>query len=153
MGIGGYIVAEGHTGSRLAPLWRMLKLMFPEALFPTTRNAARLARKFAGTNTEALVRNSELLEQFRLIVKYYNTRAQMVHNRVPLSGDEIGAIRDRSLFLVGDRDRIVNLPGARLAMEDFDLNYRIVAGAGHTLNHELPDEINRDIKEFLSRDL
>lgn len=126
----------------------MMKLFLPEALIPTRGSVVRLLRKMAGRNADALLGDAEIVEHFRLLLKHYSMRAQMVHQRRGLASGEVAAMRDKALFLIGDADLLAHTPESLRALDDNAMRYRIIAGAGHALNAEMPDEVNAAIVEF-----
>jgi pimeloyl-ACP methyl ester carboxylesterase len=81
-------------------------------------------------------------------MKHYSMQAQMVHKRRTLEPDEIAAMRDKALFLVGDADLLVSASSFQQAMETHTMRYKIFPGAGHALNAEMPDEVNAEIVKF-----
>jgi hypothetical protein len=143
------VAADGYVGGKMAIMWRMMKIMMPEALFPTGKNALRMARKLAGPDADRLLSNPDIVEHFQLLMKHYNNRAQFVHARRNFSPAEIDAMRDKSLFLIGDTDPMASFPGALRAMKDFRMNVKYFPHTGHAINHAQPEKIDAEIIGFL----
>jgi pimeloyl-ACP methyl ester carboxylesterase len=141
----GTISAKGSQN----PLFRMMKVFLPEALFPTEKNTKRLIKKLCGPNYEAFINNDRLMKHWAYLLKYFNNRAMMYHKIIRFNDEEIATIRDRSLFLIGDYDRLVYHPDSVKALTDNNLNYKIVKNAGHGINHEQHELINKEIIHFL----
>lgn len=76
---------------------------------------------------------------------------QMVHRRRTLTPEEITALRQKSRFLIGDRDLLAYTPESLRALVDNRMNHHSIAGAGHAADVELPDEVNADIINFCRR--
>jgi pimeloyl-ACP methyl ester carboxylesterase len=149
VGMAGYVAADGYVGGKMAMMWRIVKSMMPEALFPSRKNSLHIARKLTGSNADRLLSNPDFMEHFWLLMKHYNKRAQFVHSRRNFSPAEIDAMRDKSLFLIGEEDRLASFPGALRAMKDFRMNVKYFPHTGHAINHALPEEINAEIVNFL----
>jgi len=148
VGLAGSVAADNSRSSKLRQMANMMKLFMPEGLFPTRKNAMKIARKMTGRNADALLGNEEVSNHFWLLMKHYRMQAQMVHRRTTLEAEEITAMRGKALFLVGDRDLLTNAPSFQQAMETHGLRFRIFPGAGHALNAEMPDEVNAEIVKF-----
>jgi pimeloyl-ACP methyl ester carboxylesterase len=149
VGMAGFVAAEGYVGGKLGTMWRMMKTMMPEALFPSRANAMRIMRRLAGSNADALLSNPEVTEHFWLLMRHYNNRAQFVHMRRNLGAAEVEAMRDKSLFLIGEEDPLASFPGALRAMKYFCMNVKYFPHTGHVINHALPEKINAEIIGFL----
>ncbi len=148
VGFAGSVAVEGPRSAAFGQMLRMMRLFLPEGLIPTRASAVRLVRKMTGRNADRLVRDAELVEHFRLLLKHYSMQAQMVHRRRGLAPDEVDALRDKALFLIGDADRLAYTPASLRALDDATMRYRVIAGAGHAANVEMPDEVNAAIVDF-----
>ncbi len=148
VGMAGSVAADEGLSSRLRLMRNMMKLFMPEGLFPTRKNAMKIARKMTGRNADALLGNEEVANHFWLLMKHYRRQAQMVHRRRGLAPGEVAAMRDKALFLIGDADLLAHTPESLRALDENAMRYRIIAGAGHALNAEIPDEVNAAIVEF-----
>ena len=60
-------------------------------------------------------------------------------------------IKDESLFLIGKYDKFAYYPKSLDALEKLGMNYEIIENAGHVVNHEKPDLINKKILTFLKK--
>jgi len=140
------------AGAADAPLLRNLTLMLvllPGFLLPTQRNIRRVARRLSGPNTHF---DDAMLEHLRLLFRHYNPRAMKPHSIRRIPDDELRALADRCLWLLGDRDVLADVPKSERRFRELGLNYRIIENAGHSLNHDKPEIINGLIADFaLSR--
>jgi pimeloyl-ACP methyl ester carboxylesterase len=148
VGISGFVAATGYGGSRFGAIFRLMKFFLPAALIPTIKNALRIGAKIMGPDAENLLADSEIAEHFWLLMKHYRAQAQFNHSRRTFSPEELASIRDKSLFLVGDADILVNSPGASKVMDDLKMNYKMIKDAGHAANHTKPREIEAEIVGF-----
>lgn len=140
-------VPAGTTGS---PMKTMIKIFFPEALFPTKQNIKKLLVKLSGRNSAALTENPLILEHFTCLLRGYNNMAMQYHKVIGFSDEQIESIRNKILFLVGDRDPFAVL-GGKAALEKYKMNARFFSEAGHGINHEIADEINAILIEYFSK--
>lgn len=139
-------VASGKNGGHLKT---MLKIFFPEALFPTKRNTIKLLKKLTGENSAAFTDNPLILEHFTYLLRGFNNMA-MKHHKVDIfTEDQISAIRDKCLYLVGEADPFA-IMGGKAALEKYYMNARFFAGVGHGINHEIPGKINQILIEFFT---
>jgi pimeloyl-ACP methyl ester carboxylesterase len=148
VGMAGSVAADDRRAGKLRQLANMMKMFMPEGLFPTRKNALKIARKMTGRNADALLGNEAIADHFWLLMKHYSMQAQMVHRRRSLEPDEIAAMRGKALFLVGDQDLLTNAQSFQQAMETHGMRYRIFPGAGHAINAEMAVEVNAAIVDF-----
>lgn len=74
-----------------------------------------------------------------------------MQHKIEINSDtELSVLKDKVLFLIGQYDRLTNYPKAIKRLEDNKLNYKIINNAGHAINHEQADVINKEIIEFLA---
>ncbi|MEW6172915.1 MAG: alpha/beta hydrolase [Bacillota bacterium] len=140
-----YVHAKGIQ-SHLQIL-RSLRVFFPEALIPTETNAVKLFQKLCGPNFDALALNQELMKHWFYILKYTRLAKQKM---TKFNDEAIAAFRDKALFLIGDSDRVVYHPSVITMFNAHNLNYKIIKNAGHVINGEKPELINKEIIRFLS---
>ena len=74
--------------------------------------------------------------------------AMAFHKVRNFSLQEIDSIRDKVVYLVGEEDPFQKL-GGREALLSNNMNVYFYPDAGHGLNHELSDTINKKIVELL----
>jgi pimeloyl-ACP methyl ester carboxylesterase len=148
VGMAGGLSIKGSGSSGISQIVRMMRIFLPEALFPTERNVRKLYTKMDRNGADALLGNAELFKHFQLLLKHYNQQAQMFHNRRPFEEREIAAMRDKALFLIGDTDPFARLSDPFPQLRDHGMSFKVVAGAGHALNHTRPREMEAEIVRF-----
>ena len=141
----GTIATEGSP----SPVFRMMKVFLPEALFPTKKNTAKLIKKLCGPNYEVFIGNADIMEHWGYLLRYFNNRTMMYHKLLKFSKEEITLIKGKSLFLIGDYDRLSYYPDSIKALEENSLSYKIIKNAGHGINHEQSVVVNHEIIHFL----
>lgn len=130
-------------------LWRMLKIFFPEALFPNKRNTQKLMKKLCGTNTADLLSNELFMQHWLYLLKYNNPQAMMFHRVESLTTNELNILRNKALFLIGDCDRLNYHAKSLETLRANQMNYKILKDTGHALNHEHPEIITGEVLPFL----
>ncbi|WP_244879165.1 MULTISPECIES: alpha/beta fold hydrolase [Paenibacillus] len=136
--------------SQFEVITKMMAAFFPEALFPSERNCKKLLRKLSGTNFSTFEDNDVLMKHWYYLLKHFNNKSMMQH-KIEINADtELSVLKDKVLFLIGQYDRLTNYPKAIKRLEDNKLNYKIINNAGHAINHEQADVINKEIIEFLA---
>lgn len=128
---------------------KMMIAFLPEALFPSKKNCKKLLRKLSGTNYSVFEENEVLMNHWYYLLKYFNNKSMMQHKIVINSDLEISVLREKVLFLIGEHDRLTNYPKAIKRLENNKLNYKIIDNAGHAINHEQAEVINKEIIEFI----
>jgi pimeloyl-ACP methyl ester carboxylesterase len=131
-----------------SPLKAMMKIFLPEALFPTKKNTAKLLEKLCGNNVDVFLDNELVMEHYEALLKGFNNMAMMHHKVTGLSDEQVDAIRSKTLYLVGAQDPFAIL-GGESALMRYHMNTRYFPIAGHAINHEIPEEINEAIFEYL----
>lgn len=137
-------IPAGESGS---PMKTMIKIFFPEALFPTTKNVEKLLKKLTGKNSAAFTENPLILEHFTYLLRGYNNMAMGNHKILSFSDEQIDSIRDKVLYLIGEADPFSQLGGKAL-IEKYHMNARFFKEVGHGINHEIADEINRSLIDY-----
>lgn len=140
----GYIPVKGMKSNLL--VLKALRVFFPEILIPTRENAAKLIRKICGPNVDVFLENKELMNNWFYALKYSKPRKQPT---VKYDRDVLAVFQDKALFLIGDSDKLTYHPQVIKMFDDNNLNYKIVKDAGHAINHEQAEIINREIINFL----
>jgi pimeloyl-ACP methyl ester carboxylesterase len=138
-------VPVGEEGSHMK---NMMKIFLPEALFPTKRNVRKLLVKLSGDHVEVFTENKTIMEHYRWLLKGFNNMAMGQHKIKKFSEQEVGQIRDKTIYLVGTEDPFQKIGGEKI-LKDCHMNVKFFKGAGHGLNHELAEEINRIIIDIL----
>ncbi len=139
-------VSAGQAGS---PMKTMIKIFFPEALFPTKNNIRKLLIKLSGKNSAAFTENVLILEHFTYLLRGYNNMAMSYHKVVGFTEEQIDSIRNKVLYLAGEADPF-SLLGGKAALEKYRMNARFFDDVGHGINHEIAGEINAILIEYFA---
>ena len=136
------------VGGKKNSMGAMMKIFLPEALFPTDKNVVKLLRKLSGENYSVFTENREIMDHYKSLLKGFNNMAMGYHRLHAFSPEEVEQIREKVAYLVGTEDPFEKI-GGREALEQYHMNAVFYERAGHGLNHELADEINRKIVSIL----
>lgn len=139
---------NGKKG-RSVHLKAMMKIFLPEALFPTDKNVVKLIKKMCGKNYAAFTGNSLLMAHFKGLLKGFNNMAMKYHKVGIFTRDEAASIRNKCWYLVGEEDPFEKFGGKESLLGN-KMNVTFYKDAGHGLNHELSDEINKKIVEIFT---
>ena len=131
-----------------SPILTMMKVFLPEALFPTKNNVNRLIKKLTGKNSAVFTSDATIMEHYRALLKGFNNMAMRHHNIVGFNDNQIDAIRNKTLYLVGDVDPFANL-GGKDELLRYKMEARFFPDVGHGINHEIAEEINRIIVDYI----
>ncbi len=136
--------------SKMAAMKAMMKVFLPEALFPTDKNVIKLIRKMTGTNYSAFTDNETVFLHFKQLMTGFNRSAMMNHKVIGFSEEEILSVKDKLLCIVGKKDPFIMLGGSQLEEElrRYSIHVQFMEDAGHGINHERADEVNRLIVDF-----
>lgn len=145
IGMAGAINVEGSK----SVMMRMMKVFLPEALFPTDKNMVKLIKKLTGPDYSELIINKELMNHWRLMLRNFNNASMSYHKINKFKKEEFTRLKNDALFIIGDHDVLSYYPGSLDIMDELNMNYEIVKNAGHVINHEFPDLINKKIHAFL----
>lgn len=132
-----------------SPMATMMKIFLPEALFPTKNNVKKLIKKLCGVNSAVFTENKVIMEHYTYLLKGFNNMAMGYHKVNSFTEEEVDAIRDRIEYLVGLEDPFEQL-GGEIALRENHMKVTFYKDAGHGLNHEKADEINRKIVEIFT---
>ena len=130
------------TGGKKKSMMGMMKIFLPEALLPTDKNVGKLLRKLSGESYAVFTENRDIMAHYKCLLRGFNNMAMGYHKVVGFTPEEVDSIRGRVVYLVGTEDPFEKLGGRRI-LEENHMNAVFYEGAGHGLNHELADEINR----------
>ena len=111
-------------------------------LFPTDKNVTKLLRKLSGENYAVFTENREIMAHYKSLLKGFNNMAMGYHKLHAFTPEEVGRIRDKVTYLVGTEDPFEKI-GGREVLEQNHMNAVLYEKAGHGLNHERAEEINR----------
>ena len=142
-------VAAGKSGN---PLITMMKIFFPEALFPTDNNIRKLIRKLSGENVGAFTDNQLIMEHFTYLLRGYNNMAMGNHKVTTFTEEQIDVIRDKCLFLVGESDPFMTLGGKEM-LNSNRMSAKFFPKVGHGINHEIADEINSILIDYFKESI
>ena len=138
------------VGSNGNPMVTMMKIFLPEALFPTQKNVKKLIEKLCGENSSVFTENSDIMEHYTYLLKGFNNMAMGYHKVHTFTENEVDTIRGKVEFLVGLEDPFEKLGGVD-AIQENHMCVTFYENAGHGLNHEKADEINRKMVEIFER--
>ena len=136
------------SGMGRGSMLRMLAFV-PVALFPSEKNINKLMRKLCGPNSGTLLDNAEIMLHWTYLLKHSNPRAMMSQKMVRFSDEDYKTLQGKALFLVGESDGLLRLPGDLENLERNNLAYKVIKDAGHAVNHQQPERINHEIVQFL----
>ncbi|WP_068773318.1 alpha/beta fold hydrolase [Paenibacillus sp. FJAT-26967] len=132
---------------------RMVMLFMPEALLPASeKNTKKLLRKLCAPTSTVFESNQELMNHWTYLRKYFNNKSMMYHKYKKFTNEDISVLKEKALFLIGQYDRLSNYPAAIKDLEMNQVPYKIIPDAGHGINHEQADHINREMIRFLTVD-
>jgi pimeloyl-ACP methyl ester carboxylesterase len=137
------------VGTAKETMATMMKIFMPEALFPTKRNVRKLLVKLSGSNSAAFTDNPLVVQHFEQLLRGYNNMAMRHHNIISFSEEQIQHIKPKLLYLVGERDPFA-IRGGKAQLELHQMNVIYFPNAGHGINHELPEQINTAIIDYLT---
>lgn len=129
---------------------KMMKAFMPEALFPSEKNCKKLLRKLSGPNYEVFAKNEELMRHWYYLLKYFNNKSMMKHKIHIVDDSELAILKEKTRFLIGEYDMLSNYPRAIHKLKRNGLDFEIIRDAGHAINHEQADVVNKKIIDFWS---
>lgn len=145
------IASAVPVGKKGSPMATMMKIFFPEALFPTQKNVKKLIQKLSGENAAAFTENQDIMEHYTCLLKGFNNMAMGYHKVRTFTEEEVDAIREKVEYLVGLEDPFEKLGGEN-ALKENHMKVTFYEKAGHGLNHERAEEINEKIKNICNVD-
>ena len=131
-----------------SPMKTMLKIFLPEALFPNDKNTIKLLRKLSGEKSAVFTENPVILKHYRALLNGFNNMAMSYHKVMSFSDEQVAAIRDKALYLIGDDDPFAKL-GGKNALIAYNMNSKFFPKVGHGINHEIADEVNKITISYL----
>lgn len=129
-------------------IFGLLSMLFPEILLPTRNNLVRIMMKIARLDKDFIENNSEILDHMILCIKHHNRNAMSIHRIEKYVKAEGMAVKDKLYFLIGG-NKLELIRDFIRTLEDGGYRYKIIEGAGHAINHEKPDIVNKEIVDFL----
>ncbi|CAH8710804.1 alpha/beta hydrolase [Paenibacillus thiaminolyticus] len=91
----------------------------------------------------------DAMNHWHYLLKHFNNKSMMKHAITIFTDEQLESIRGKALFLIGEQDILSNYPKAIRKLEQIRLNYKIIRHAGHAINHEQPEKVNRELIEYL----
>lgn len=73
----------------------------------------------------------------------------MCQKMTRITEEDLSVLKGKTLFLLGEADGLSNLTKAVEKLERNQLRFKVVKDAGHALNHQQPELINKEIADFL----
>ncbi len=138
----------GMVINPLQAMFRTLLMMFPEILVPTDRNLLRILKKLSSPGTDLFEKHPLLAEHLILLMRNHNRQAMFVHKLEKYDSRTGAAIKDKLCFLIAEH-HIKHKKDLMNVLNEGGFHYKVVQGAGHGINHEQPDVVNREIVRFL----
>lgn len=126
----------------------MMKIFLPEALLPTDKNVKKLLRKMTGDNYQAFTDNEIVFRHFKQLMTGFNRVAMMNHKVRAFSKNDFLSIKDKVRFIVGKKDPFMILGGMKV-FEHCPADVIFLENAGHGINHEKAEEVNKLIIDYL----
>ncbi len=126
----------------------MMKVFMPEALMPTKKNALKLLEKISGKNSDVFTDNPLVVEHYQYLLKGFNNMAMQYHRIIHFTGEQIDAIRAKTLYLVGECDPFAKM-GGKEALLQYKMNAQFFPDVGHGINHEIAETVNELLVDYL----
>ena len=139
-----FMAAGGYAG-----MGKMLKFL-PAVLFPSEKTARKLMSTMGGQNVSMFLNNADIMEHWGYLLKHFRTTSMMYHKPARFEDSELIVLKDISLFLLGEEDGLADLPKAEQWYKTNKFYYKVVKNAGHGINHQQPELINKEIVDYLS---
>ncbi len=138
------------VGTKRTPIATMMKIFLPEALFPTKKNVRKLIRKLCGDNYAIFTENKDIMQHYTFLLKGFNNMAMGYHKVQNFTEQDVDRIREKIVYLVGLDDPFEKL-GGEATLKKYQMQVTFYENAGHGLNHEKAEEINRKIVQILQQ--
>lgn len=125
--------------------FKMMTVFLPEALFPNEKNTKKVLRKLCGPNYSVFEDHDVLFKHWCYLFKYFNNRSMFYHKIAKFQDHELLLLSNKSLFLIGEYDKLTNYPKSINNLKKNHLSFKIIKDAGHGINHEQSELINEEI--------
>ena len=142
------ISGSAAVGGKKNSMKAMMKIFLPEALMPTDKNVSKLIKKLCGSRYGVFTENRTIMEHYKYLLKGFNNMAMRYHKISGYSGDQIGMLRKKLVYLVGEEDPFQKLGGKEILSQNHMETF-FYKDAGHGLNHELSEKINKKMVSIL----
>ncbi len=140
----------GMVTKPLKAMIQTLSMMFPEILIPTHHNMLKILKKMSSPDTDIFNKYPMLADHLILLMKSHNQQAMFVHKLEKYDKQKGTAVKDKLYFLIAKH----NIDQKRDFIEILNyggFHYKVIADAGHGINHEQPELINNEIIEFIRK--
>ena len=128
-------------------VFRTARVLFPEVINLTEEKAIHILQKYTGPKCDvSSFFNEEMSRHWFYIFKHSRVGTQKL---TFFDQTAMNIFREKVLFLIGDSDRLMNHPAIINIFKIYKLNYKIINNAGHVLNYEQPELINKETASFL----
>lgn len=138
----------GMVTKPLKKMVQTLLLMFPEMLMPTHNNLIKILKKLSSPKSDVFEKYPLLAKHLVLLMKSHNQQAMFIHRLEKYNKEKGVAIRDKLYFLIAEH-RIDHKKDFIEILNEGTFRYKVIAEAGHGINHEQPETINNEIIRFL----
>lgn len=139
----------GMVTAPLKSMIQTLMMMFPEILVPTRKNLLKVFDKLSSPESRLSERHPEVAGHVVLLMRNHNQQAMFVQQVQLYDKLQAAVVRDKLLFLIGDY-KLHSKKEFTGTLEDGGFYYKVISGAGHGVNHEQPEHVNREIIQFLT---
>jgi pimeloyl-ACP methyl ester carboxylesterase len=136
------------SNSKMKAIFNILKLLFPEILFPLKKNIIKIVKKMLNPGSDVINKYPKIVDHLMLIMKNYNNRAMLFHKRENYVENESESIKDKMLFIFGEREIFGKSEAINILKRD-KFNIKIIPKTCHLINYEKPEVINDDIYQFI----
>ncbi|WP_238656002.1 alpha/beta fold hydrolase [Paenibacillus piscarius] len=129
-----------------------LMMMFPEILIPTHNNLLKVARKLSSPASGLFDKHPEVGEHLVLLMRSHNQQAMFAHKLQLYEQEKAVPIRDKLYFLLGDY-KLEQKRELTRTLDAGGFRYTVIPDAGHGVNHEQPERVNRELVGVLRGEL
>jgi pimeloyl-ACP methyl ester carboxylesterase len=138
----------GMVTNPMKAMLRTLGMLFPEILIPTRRNMFRIIRKMASPNNDFFDKHLQIADHIILLMNKHNRKAMFIHDTGKYDRDAAVKVRDKFCLIFGDC-RMEERKEFFDMLERDGYKYKIIKNAGHGVNHEQAEIVNREMISFL----
>lgn len=125
-----------------------LMMMFPEILVPTHNNLLKAARKLSSPVSGLFDKHPEVGEHLVLLMRSHNQQAMFAHKLQRYEQEKAVPFRGQLYFLLGDY-KLEQKRELTRTLDAGGFRYTVIPDAGHGVNHEQPERVNRELVEFM----
>lgn len=141
-------IEGGIITNPLRSMIRTFMLAFPEILIPTRENIIKIMKKMK-PGSELFEKHPEIIDHMLLVMKNHRQVSMTPHSLEKYNKDLGIAVRDKLYFMFGGnlqdkRNSVIEL------LDEGQYLYKVFAGAGHGLNMEKPEMVNKEIVTYLT---